>query len=82
MYQIEKHIPLPDQTKGRRKLYDFGGMDVGDSFFVACEQDEQKRMQRNVLGSARAKRHAGKDFVVLTGQSKDGQTGVRCWRVE
>lgn len=84
---IDKGIPIPPHEPGRRKMYPFDRMEVGDSFFVATSEpgnlsldDATKRLAKN-LGTAAycwATHHGnGRRFVVrIVGQ------GARVWRVQ
>ena len=71
---IETNVPVPTESgRGRRAIYPFGDMNVGDSVFIEGQA---------VGGSAYAAacqhgRLHGKKF---TGRTVDG--GLRIWRVE
>lgn len=71
MYKIEKNIPVPHSSRGRKQRYPFGSMEPGDSFLLADKDLYSKvRMSANGYGY----RH-GKRFVVRLVDE-----GVRVWR--
>lgn len=73
-YEVETGVPLPD--KHVRWKYPFEQLEVGDSFFVPNKDTTQM--------SALCKRAAlrlGRRFVTAK-FDKDGQSGVRVWRME
>jgi hypothetical protein len=73
MYKIEKNIPVPHSSKGRKQRYPFASMEPGDSFLVADKELEAKvRMSANGYGYRHSKR-----FVVRLVDE-----GVRVWRAE
>jgi hypothetical protein len=41
MFTVEKNIPIPESANGRKNLYPFSSMDVGDSFAVPFEAVEK-----------------------------------------
>jgi hypothetical protein len=75
MIKIENNVPIPKIVpKTRGSIYPFAGMTkVGDSFFVAVDEedfeDEGKRVKASILGAARRYRNnftgEGPKFVVL-----------------
>ena len=75
-YEIEEKVPMPKPRLGGAK-YPWGEMKVGDSFFVAVENEQPSTVQGTVAGSARAygKKHGNK----FTTRIIDG--GVRVWRI-
>ncbi len=77
MIKIEKNVQIPKSKKGRKALYDFASMDIGDSFWVAGGH----RQQVSILNSSR--RHRPMEFITQTvfETGKKGQ-GIRCWRVK
>lgn len=71
MFEIEKHIPIPQTRRGRKQRYPFATMEPGDSFLVADKELESKvRMSANGYGYRHSKR-----FVVRLVDE-----GVRVWR--
>lgn len=71
---IDKGIPIPDETRGRKRIWPFGDMEVGDSFFLAGDSVKCQR----VLGSASTyyqRRHA------MTFVTRKVEGGARIWRV-
>lgn len=71
---IDRDVPIPaDDGRGRKSIYPFRDMLVGDSFFAI----------NNVLRRAASlygKRH-NKVFTVRK-VTEDGVIGYRCWRVK
>lgn len=73
-YKIEKGVPMPNAMVGRKELYPFSLMDVGDSFFVPTET---QRELLHVRSNATTQTHrTDKKFSTRT---VDG--GIRVWRV-
>ena len=72
-YKIEKGIPLPKfgLGRGRRPIYRFGDMAVGDSFAFPT-QDYDHVIKAMVQYKAR---HFPKNFHV-------SKKSLRCWRLE
>jgi len=69
-YKIEKGIPLQRE----HTLYPFGEMEIGDSFAVAADVTERRR----VVSSAHSYgKKNGKKF-----STRKTEDGYRCWRVE
>jgi len=73
-FVIEKDVPLPE--KNVRWKYPFDQMDLGDSFFVV----NKDTTQMSALCKRAGKRLGGR-FVTAKSE-KDGQSGVRVWRME
>lgn len=72
MIEIDKKIPMEGNKVGRKSKYPFGGMEVGDSFFV----DGVKSSAIRNLASTTGQR-LGKTFSVrIQGD------GYRVWRTE
>lgn len=69
--QIERGIPVPSHNKGRRGLYPFRDMQVGDSFVV----DQRRKASAQRAASFYGKSHGQ----VFTARSVPD--GVRIWRV-
>lgn len=73
MFEIETSVPVP--TKARR-IYPFGSMNVGDSFFVP-------EGSVSIIGSAArqwaARQAPDVEFRCRT-LTANGVKGVRCWR--
>lgn len=72
MYKVEKNVPIP--TDSRAAKYPFGGMQVGDSFFVPVEDATYTSVAGSAYGYAR--RHGMKMSVAKE------DTGTRVWRTE
>lgn len=83
--QIDKHIPIPQARtrtgrSGRRSMYPFREMDVGDSVFFpgvggAIQSCKPYMAAATVAKRDKAFRFTGRKVV------EDGQRGVRIWRV-
>ena len=76
-FTIEKGVPIPPKPTngdGRKPIYPFLQLAIGDSIFVACD----KHKHRNVKACAyNAGRKHGRKFVV-----RAVADGVRVWRIE
>lgn len=48
---MEKDIPIPESANGRKNLYPFSSMDVGDSFAVPFEAVEKSKIRSRVTAS-------------------------------
>lgn len=68
--EIEKSVPIPTNGPGRRSIYPWGQMELGDSFFVPGKKLMDKQVH------VRARRDGRKYLVRSEG---DGQ---RVWRIE
>lgn len=69
-YIIESDIPMPEG----RSAYPFSQMEVGQSFFMPCEEKDAKRIAGNARNAAR--RFPDRKFT-----SRVMENGVRVWRV-
>jgi hypothetical protein len=71
---IQKSVPIPSKSGGARpRLYPFGDMKVGDSFFVPNGR------LRTIGHCWRSFRKTHKSKWKFTARTVDG--GVRCWRI-
>ena len=75
MHTIEKNIPITASNNGRSNKYPFHDMEVGDSFFTTL--GHKARAGAYQYG----KIHSMK-FVSRQETSKEGEVGVRIWRVK
>lgn len=75
MYDIEKDLEMPKSLgqKGRPRIYPWDKMSVGDSFFVADQNDKGKVA---VAASIYGKKHG------LRLSLKNEGDGFRVWRIE
>lgn len=74
---IEKNIPLPKESRGRKIKYPFADLEIGDSFYVGFGGRKEKTL-RNTLTQC-SKRCTGRKFTVR----RDGdRLGLRVWRTE
>jgi len=74
MFKIEKGIPVAQRITGKSK-YPFAEMNIGDSFFVPCEEGMSKGT-RSRLSIAAAK---NKHIMLCTVRKVAG--GFRVWRI-
>lgn len=75
MFQIDKNVPAP--LSGRNRLYPWGELEPGDSFFVPG------RTTRNIGGAIGQARNRYPDWeIVARTVTENGVKGVRVWRVE
>lgn len=87
MFEIEDNIPVARIESGRRRIYPFDKLSVGQSFFVPCDGEKGDRTKGSVRSAARvaARRRRGNGesvkFVSRL-ETKDGVSGVRIHRVE
>lgn len=77
-FKVESGVPMP-APRCQALQYPFLDMKRGDSFFIACEANEGKRLQSRLWAAARSfgKQNHGCKFIT---RIVDG--GVRCWRYE
>lgn len=76
MYVIDKNIPTPPPS-APKALYPFRMMEVGDSFLIPCEGDEEARLvQSRVMAAANSMLGKG----CATSRKLPGGNGVRVWR--
>lgn len=79
MIPIQKNIPVPPAAVGRKRLYPFQEMEVGDSFFQ--QGDNPELLRSRVAGSASVYGKAsGKKFISRIVQ-EDSVPGIRVWRI-
>ena len=81
--KIDKKIAPPKGGTGRRRIYPFDKMNVGDSFHISIENRKNNNLnylRNSLLGSANswANRHR-KDYRFIT---KIQEAGVRIWRIK
>ena len=87
MFDIEDNIPVARIESGRRRVYPFDKLGVGQSFFVPCEGEKGNRTKGSVRSAARVAAKRRRDngeavkFVSRL-ETKDGVSGVRIHRVE
>jgi hypothetical protein len=76
MFEIEKNVPVEmPENRGRKRLYPFPDMEIGDSFFAEGKTIELLTTNASIYGT----RH-GKKFSCKSTESM-GQKGVRVWRI-
>lgn len=76
-FPIERGIPVPGSpAKGRKVIYPFAGMKVGDCFsvFVAIEREKFIRRIRSA-----ARYHGVR--IILRDRSRRGVAGFTVWKV-
>lgn len=73
MYQVEKGVKLASPCRGRKRIYPFNQMEIGDSFAVEIEN---RARVVSAASSCRGMKFATR--VVL----EDGKKVCRVWRVE
>ncbi len=83
--KIDKNVPIPNHIK--RKIdepYDWDNIEIGDSFFIGCKDDEfVKRDIRSKLGQSHKRwcqRKGIGHLDRLVTRSVEG--GIRTWRVK
>lgn len=78
VFQIERNIPLPDQTRGLRNKYPWKQMKIDESFLVPCGSWETPEVM-NSLTSCRAGAQRNTGFKFALRKVKDG---IRVWRTK
>lgn len=73
--KISNKHGIPEETRGRKKKYDFSNIKVGDSFQIDREQRFSVYKAAKIFN-----RDNGTSIKVCTGMDKKGV--FRCWRVE
>ena len=78
MTKIDKNIPVPISTT---RKYPFADMQIGDSFFVALEDDNKTThsIAASLHSSVKTIKKVIKDFKITV---RSVESGVRCWRVQ
>lgn len=81
--RIDKHVPLPADTRGRgRTKFPFRDMEVGDSFFVPTTGKAAHQTRSNVSSAAsRSGKGSGRVFTTRD-VTENGVRGTRVWRTE
>lgn len=77
MLRLYRDIPIPRCNNKPR--YPWRGLEIGESFFLATEDEfKARKLANNILGQARAARTT----IRLTSrcQTEHGKFGVRIWR--
>lgn len=76
MFEIEKGVPAPPPR--RFTVYPFATMEIEDSFFIPCEVDDIRTVERRVsAAAAQYRRRTAAKF-----RTRREDDGVRIWRVE
>jgi len=73
MIKIDKKIPIPETRQGRKSLYPFESMKVGDSFEVSV--DDRTTLGNSARQWAQRKKNGFKFTTSAVGKK------VRIWRV-
>lgn len=71
---IDKGIPIPKKAGGRKPVWPFAQMEIGDSFFMAGDRIKCQRALANA-----AQHYQRKTGAVFVTRAMDG--GARIWRV-
>lgn len=72
MIKIEKGVEMPKGRQGRKQIYPWDDMEVGDSFKVQGKSQKDLSPSASFAGKRRGKKFSARNV--------DG--GVRVWRVE
>jgi len=82
MIKIDKDIPIP--TKYRERKYPFPDMQIGDSFFIALDDDfkTKKLITSSIHSSLRKLKKSSKDFKDYKMLLRSVEGGMRGWRVQ
>lgn len=73
MTKIDKNVPLPKRSSGKKRTSVFWEMEVGDSVFLP------NKKQNVVTAGLYRLSTKGRKFATRIWE-QDGQTGVRVWR--
>ena len=79
--EIKKNLPIPKSSKGKKPIYPFASMDVGDALSLKSTNDFEKARR---AAASYQRRNKGYVFTSRTGYV-DGQktkAGGSIWRVE
>ena len=77
-FKIEQGIPMPEPSPSGVRKYPMPDLEIGDSFLVPSSS--KKNPQKILHASAK---HAGIRITVRRRKlERDGEDGVRVWRVE
>lgn len=83
MYKVEKDIPIPyiPSMRGCKPMkYPLDRMEIGDSFFIACDENMiQKVMSRIKTCSVAYRKRSRRD---VSFRSLGFVNGVRTWRIK
>lgn len=87
MFQIEKNIPAPlgSGEAGRKSLYPFAFMEVGDSFAAPRDMGKDKRgvcQRQNSIASCSRRWAKLHDPESKFATALVDENTVRCWRVK
>jgi hypothetical protein len=74
---IEKSVPIPLRAGSHASKYPFKGMEIGDSFFVACSFEESGKVRSSM--SIFSKRNKNLKF---TSSFQKSPEGIRVWRIK
>lgn len=78
---VESGIPIPEASPGRKSMYPWHKMKVGDSFLVTLGPDQHLKVRTGSLRSAAASA-AKKYGHKYTARVINGETpSIRVWRV-
>lgn len=79
MISIQKNVPVPPPAVGRKRIYPFPEMEVGDSFFK--QADNPELLRGSIAGSAsQYAKASGKKFISRI-VHEGSVTGIRIWRI-
>lgn len=78
-YAVEKGIDMPPRCGGRRPVYPWEDMAVGDSFLIECEVNPGTRGAKAVDAGRQWAIRQGRPDITFASRSVPG--GVRVWRV-
>ena len=85
MLKIDKNIPIPPKRKenyhrGKRK-YPFLEMQVGDSFFVECQQTPRARDHKIIQVNNVFRRYKKRHNLQIKITTRSVPEGIRVWRI-
>ncbi|MDP3327718.1 hypothetical protein [Parvibaculum sp.] len=81
VFKVEHGIEIPAETRPNARLYPFGDMQPGDSFFVpAKDAAERMRRRQSVAAAARKFATTSGEPASMTFHTRQTPDGIRCWR--
>ena len=75
MIEIEKGVPLVSWKSCGIK-YPFNDMEIGDSFFIPCDEGNERETRRRITIAVDYRRIEQKKYSV-----RQVSGGIRCWRI-
>ena len=82
-FEIEQGIPVEELPRGRKVVYPFNELDIGESFFIPVTESIPKPWDRYAANVHWAnRRYAPKQFIKRKAIHPEMGEGVRIWRID